>query len=121
MKHYRAIDLKDTTRVLYIRVNDSIVSYEDTPERVVLEEAGYILSECSKEEYDRMSGDLDDYIINVGHDRKDLGPYESAFTGELAINRAIELCNEFDCVEVVYMPNDDDDINEIIWSHYEDN
>ena len=29
-----------------------------------------------------------------------------------------ELCKEYPCVEVVYMPVDDEDINEIIWKKY---
>ena len=119
MKYYRAIDKYNTTKVLYITVNDTLETFEDIPERIVLEESGYILSECSKIEFNRMFGNLSDYIINVGHNRENLGPYEAASTRELAINRAKELCFEFDCVEVVYMPNNDDDINEIIWSHYE--
>ena len=121
MKYYRAIDKYDTTKVLYITVNDTLETYEDLPEQVVLEESGYLLTECSKDEFDRMACEINDYIINVGHDKSDLGPYESAHTGAEAIARATELCLEFDCVEVVYMPDADDDINEIIWSHYEEN
>lgn len=118
MKHYRAINKEDTTKVLYITVNETITTFEDLPEHVVLEESGYILSECSKEELWRMTNDINDYIINVGQDKQDLGPFESAHTGEEAIARALELSEEYKMVEVVYMPQDDEDINEIIWSKY---
>ena len=118
MKHYRAIDKNDTTKVLYITVNDTLETFEDLPEHVVLEESGYILSECSKEELDRMSQDVYDYIINVGQDRSDLGPFDAAHSRGGAIATAEELSKTYPMVEVVYMPTDDDDINEIIWSKY---
>lgn len=120
MKYYRAVDKNDTTRVLYISINDTLETYEDLPEQVILEESGYLLTECSKTEFDRMTCDVNDYIINVGNSRNDLDPFESAHTGAEAIERARELGKEYSHVEVVYMPNNDVDINEIIWSWYEE-
>ena len=118
MKHYRAINKEDTTKVLYITVNETITTFEDLPEHVVLEESGYILSECSQNEIDRMTADVCDYIINVGQDKSDLGPYESASTREKAIAMAENFSKIYPMVEVVYMPEEEDDINEIIWSKY---
>lgn len=60
-----------------------------------------------------------DYIINVGQDRNNLTPFESAYTKEAGIERAKELCAEYKCVEVVYMPCDDVDTNDIVWSKYQ--
>ena len=117
MKHYRAINKEDTTKVLYITVNETITTFEDLPEHVVLEDSGYILSECSQEELDRMST-VNDYIINVGQNKQDLGPYDSASTREKAIAMAENFSKHHKMVEVVYMPEDDVDINEIIWSKY---
>ena len=118
MKHYRAINKEDTTKVLYITVNETITTFEDLPEHVVLEDSGYILSECSQNEIDRMTSNINDYIINVGQDKQDLGPFESAHTREEAIARAEKLSTEYPMVEIVYMPVDEYDINEIIWSKY---
>jgi hypothetical protein len=120
MKYYRAVDKNDTTRVLYISINDTLETYEDLPEQVVLEESGYLLTECSQKEFDRMSSNVNDYIINVGNSRDDLEPFESAHTSLEAIERARELGKEYSHVEVVYMPESDVDINEIIWSWYEE-
>lgn len=60
------------------------------------------------------------YIINVGESRFDMYPHESAPTEEAARARVDELCKTYKCVEAVYMPEDDDDINEIIYSWYLD-
>ena len=65
-----------------------------------------------------MKPEYNDYIINTGVSRFDCGPYEAAATKDEAIARAKELCLEYPCVEVVYMPVDNDDINDIIWSNY---
>lgn len=121
MKYYRAVDKNDTTRVLYITVNDTLETYEDLPEQVVLEESGYLLTECSKLEFERMTAEAYDYIINVGQTKEDLGPFEAAHSRGGALASALKLSEEYKYVEVVYMPQEDDDINEIIWSHYEEN
>lgn len=62
--------------------------------------------------------EYNDYIINTGVSRADCGPSESAHTEAEAVARAKELCKEYPFVEVVYMPVDNDDINDIIWSNY---
>ena len=61
---------------------------------------------------------MNDYIINVGHTVDNLMPTESARTEQEAIEMAKELNKEYKCVEVVYMPVDNDDINDIVWSSY---
>ena len=57
------------------------------------------------------------YVIFVGQTTDDLQPVESAPDQESAICRAVELQNAFPCVEAVYMPEEDLDINEIVYSH----
>lgn len=63
------------------------------------------------------------YIIFTGPTKDDLYPVRAAATEEEAIQsaRAIALlgkCNPtYRCAEAVYMPEDDDDINEVVWSN----
>ena len=63
--------------------------------------------------------DTNDYILNVGQTQDELTPYASAATPAEAQTKALELRKTWKCVEIVYMPVDDDDINEIIWAEYE--
>ena len=59
-----------------------------------------------------------DYVINVGDD--DLDPYEIAFsTKEAAIEEAKKLLDRYSYSEVVYMPEDDVDTNEVVWRSWE--
>lgn len=61
---------------------------------------------------------MNDFIINVGQTREELRPFESAANVRDAFERAEELTAEYKCIEVVYMPEDDDDINEVVWTWY---
>lgn len=60
------------------------------------------------------------YVINVGDSRFNMYPLESASTEEVARARVDELLDSYKCVEAVYMPEDNDDINEVIYSWYTD-
>lgn len=56
------------------------------------------------------------FVIFVGHRADDMQPFDSAPTEKAAISRAAELKEAFPCVEAIYMPEDDLDINEVIYS-----
>lgn len=56
------------------------------------------------------------YIVFVGNTADNLQPFESAPTKEAAISRAKELQEAFVCVEAVYMPEDDVDVNDVVYS-----
>lgn len=59
-----------------------------------------------------------DYIINVG---VELEPYEVAFsTKEAAIKKAKELLKYYSHTEVVFMPEDDVDTNDVVWRSWND-
>ncbi len=58
------------------------------------------------------------YVVFVGDTKDDLYPYLSASTKEVAAEKANELTAKYCCVEAVYMPEDNDDINEIVYSNY---
>lgn len=63
------------------------------------------------------------YVIFTGPTKDDLYPVRTAATEEEAIAsaKAIALLGKgnptYKCAEAVYMPEDDDDINEVVWSN----
>lgn len=62
-----------------------------------------------------------DYVINIGYYDDDLYPYDTAYSSEVeAIEQAKWLLEEYNFTEVVYMPEDDEDINEVVWRSWED-
>ena len=56
------------------------------------------------------------YVIFVGHTADNLQPFESAPTEEAAIELAIQLKDKFPCIEAVLMPEDNLDINKVVYS-----
>lgn len=58
------------------------------------------------------------YVIFVGDTKDDLSPYKSVSNKKLAVKTAKELATEYRCVEAIYMPEDNDDINDIVYSNY---
>ncbi len=56
-----------------------------------------------------------DYIINVGKTKDNLQPFVAAPTKEEGIKGAKNALNFYDYTEVVYMPEDDPDTNEVVW------
>ena len=56
------------------------------------------------------------YVIFVGYRADNLQPFSAAPTQEDAIQRAIALKDTFQCVEVVFMPEDDLDTNDLVYS-----
>ena len=116
MKYYRAVNKDDVTDEFYVTCDRDDYDIEVVKEQLGLWNC-YVV-ECSKEEYDTMTDDTNDYIINVGQTRDDLRPFKSASTESEGIEMAKELLKNWKCVEVVYMPCDNIDINDIIWSDY---
>lgn len=120
MKYFKAINHDDPEDVLYLSSSCDLDDGRVVAERTRINDYGYDLVECSKEEFDTMTQDENEYIINVGQTRFNMEPLESAHTEKEAFDRAEALRKEHKCVEVVYMPNDNIDINEVIWSWYDD-
>ena len=60
------------------------------------------------------------YVIFAGDSKNHLEPCKSAPTEESAIKVAKELQNKWNCVEATYMPEDDFDINEVVYSYYKE-
>ena len=60
------------------------------------------------------------YIINVGMRKNDLQPYLAAPTEEKGIIEAKIALKFYTYAEVVYMPEDDLDTNDVVWRSWED-
>jgi hypothetical protein len=60
------------------------------------------------------------YILNVGKKKDDLYPVCAYKTKEDAMVGAVALKSEnvYQYFEVVYMPEDNDDINEVVWKNF---
>ena len=56
------------------------------------------------------------YVIFVGSKKDDLQPFDTAATEKAAIERAVQLKDVFPFTEVVFMPEDDIDTNEVVYS-----
>ena len=62
-----------------------------------------------------------DYIINAGMEKDDLEPVLAYPDKEGAIKEAEKLVDLFyEFAEVVYMPEDDVDTNEVVWRSWDD-
>ena len=118
MRYFRAVNPHNTNDILYITGPDETLDGQEVAKRLHLDRYGYVLIECTKEEFDAMTQEVNDFIINVGQARDLLHPFSSAHTEEEAVMLAKKYCEDWKCVEVVYMPVDNEDINEIIYSRY---
>ena len=62
-----------------------------------------------------------DYLVFAGPSKDDLMPICAYLTEEDAVGAAKSLAKQkisnLKCVEAVLMPEDDDDINEVVWSN----
>lgn len=58
------------------------------------------------------------YVVFAGERKGELEPIISAETKKTAIAEAKKLQATYSCVEAIYMPEDDLDINKIVYSHY---
>lgn len=61
-----------------------------------------------------------DYSINVGMKKDDLQPYLAAPSKEEGIKYAKQALMFYRYTEVVYMPEDDIDTNEVVWRSWSD-
>ena len=61
-----------------------------------------------------------DYIINAGMSTDNLSPILASLTEEEGIKDAKRLQKFYNYTEVVYMPEDDEDINEVVWRSWND-
>lgn len=59
------------------------------------------------------------YIINVGMEKDNLQPYLASPTKKAGIKDAEQALKFYAYTEVVYMPEDDLDINKVVWRSWE--
>lgn len=74
------------------------------------------VKEMAKANEIELNSKVNDYIIHVGHSKEDLNPFDSAHTPQEAVDKAKEYTEDWEYIEIVYMPVDDDDINEVVWT-----
>ena len=60
-----------------------------------------------------------DWILNAGPSKDNLAPYCAFPTKEGAIKSAKNALNFWNFTEVVYMPEDDPDTNDVVWRSWE--
>lgn len=60
------------------------------------------------------------YVVFVGDSRDDLEPLEAVSSKAAAVSSAKTAQSEYSCVEAIYMPEDDENTHEIVYSHYEE-
>lgn len=114
MRYFKAVNKDDVTDEFYVSCNLDNFSPEYVQEKLGL--FNCTLIEVGEQEFETMTQEENDYIINVGDSRDDLTPIDSAKTKEEAIKKAKLYLEDWKYSEVVYMPCDDDDINDVIWN-----
>lgn len=112
MKYFRVVNPDDITEEFYVSCSEDFEP-ERVKEQLGLEQ--YWLAECSKEEFEAMTQEVNDYIINVGHDEDSLTPFDSAHTYEEGIEKGEKYLEDWEFVELVYMPQADCDVNTVVW------
>lgn len=60
------------------------------------------------------------YVVFAGNTRGNLQPISSAPTKKSAIADAEALQSKYPCVEAIYMPEDNLDINKIVYRYYKE-
>lgn len=114
MRYFKAVNKDDVTDEFYVSCNLDNFSPEYIQEKLGL--FNCTLIEVGEQEFETMTQEENDYIINVGDSRDDLTPIDSAKTKEEAIKKAKLYLEDWKYSEVVYMPCDNDDINDVIWN-----
>lgn len=113
MRYFKAVNKDDVTDEFYVSCDR-----DNFPVDVVQEHLGlfqYVLTEVGEQEFETMTQEENDYIINVGHEEDNLTPIDSAHTYEEGTEKCDKYLEDWEFVELVYMPQDDDDINTIVW------
>ena len=94
------------------------MSEDDVEDMAVANEFLDFLDEEEHEE-DEETENSYDYILNVGNKILNLMVYCAFPTKEEAIESAKRSLNSWSFTEVVYMPEDDPDTNDVVWRSWE--
>lgn len=81
--------------------------------------ANEFIAELEDEEETTEVKDNCDWLLNAGPSKDNLAPYCAFPTKEEAIQCAKNALNFWNFTEVVYMPEDDPDTNEVVWRSWE--
>lgn len=78
------------------------------------------LTDCGWFTEGSIKGRINAFVVFAGDSRDDLEPIASAPTKRTAIAIAKELQSDYSLVEAIYMPEENEDTNTIIYAHYEE-
>jgi hypothetical protein len=81
--------------------------------------ANEFLEEEEDEEDVEPDSEGHEWILNAGPSKDNLAPYCAFPTKEEAISAARNALNFWNFTEVVYMPEDDPDTNDVVWRSWE--
>ena len=112
MKYFKAVNKNDVTDEFYVSC-DRDFTLERTQEFLGLWQ--YDLKEVGEQEFETMTQEDNDYIINVGDSEDNTTPIDSAPDYETGVKQCEAYLEDWKYVELVYMPCDDDDTNTIVW------
>lgn len=114
-------DVRDMAEANEIYFDDE-EEYEEDEEEIEIDTLYHDFSEAELRKMGVFGGEPDsnDYVINVGDTRFAMEPVDSAATKAGAIAKAQEFAKAHRCVDVVFMPEDDIDTNDIVYSWYRD-
>jgi hypothetical protein len=113
MRYFKAVNKDDVTDEFYVSCDR-----DSFPVNVVQEHLGlfqYVLTEVGEQEFETMTQEENDYIINVGDSEDNLTPIDSAPDYESGVKKGEMYLEDWKYVELVYMPVDDDDTNVVVW------
>lgn len=117
--------MRDATNKILEMIDEGLLDARDVAQmclKYMSEDAVADMAEANEIFFEEEEASYD-YIINVGDYDDELDPYCVAFlTREDAIEEAKKLIETktYEFTEVVYMPVDDEDINEVVWRSWED-
>jgi hypothetical protein len=113
MRYFKAVNKDDVTDEFYVSCNLDSFSPEYIQEKLGL--LNCTLIEVGEQEFETMTQEENDYIINVGDSKDNLTPIDSAPDYESGVKKGEAYLEDWKYVELVYMPIDDDDTNTVVW------
>lgn len=113
MRYFKAVNKDDVTDEFYVSCNLDSFSPEYIQEKLGL--LNCTLIEVGEQEFETMTQEENDYIINVGDSEDNLTPIDSAPDYESGVKKGEAYLEDWKYAELVYMPIDDDDTNTVVW------
>lgn len=113
MRYFKAVNKDDVTDEFYVSCNLDSFSPEYIQEKLGL--LNCTLIEVGEQEFETMTQEENDYIINVGDSKDNLTPIDSAPDYESGVKKGEAYLEDWKYAELVYMPINDDGTNTVVW------